>query len=129
MIADARHFNRSWLVMCLLLSVVVASANAVIDPYLVFKMPRVSGFNDKKSSIETKERLIKAYEVIRAAPNGLILGTSRVALGLDAEHPSWPAKARPVYNLGLAGADPFTSYRYLQHVLAHRFVTTVVLGL
>ena len=129
MTADAGHFSRSWLVICLLIGVVVASANVVIDPYLVFKMPRVNGFNDKKPSIETKERLIKAYEVIRAAPNGLILGTSRVALGLDAEHPSWPAKARPVYNLGLAGADLFTSYRYLQHVLAHRVVTTVVLGL
>jgi hypothetical protein len=39
------------------------------------------------------------------------------------------ARARPVYNLGLAGADPYTSYRYLQHVLSQRAVTVVVLGL
>jgi hypothetical protein len=112
-----------------LIAAAVASINAAVDPYLLFNMPRLAGFNDKKPSVETEERLIKAYEVVRAAPNGLILGTSRVAIGLDTAHAAWPAKARPVYNLGIAGADPFTSYRYLQHVLAHRDVTVVILGL
>ena len=113
----------------MLIAAAVASINAAVDPYLLFNMPRLAGFNDKKPSVESQERLMKAYEVVRAAPNGLILGTSRVAIGLDTAHAAWPAKARPVYNLGVAGADPFTSYRYLQHVLAHRGVTVVVLGL
>ena len=129
MSADAQHFARSWLITSVLIAAAVASINAAVDPYLLFNMPRLAGFNDKKPSVESQERLIKAYEVIRAAPNGLILGTSRVAIGLDTAHAAWPAKARPVYNLGVAGADPFTSYRYLQHVLAHRDVTVVVLGL
>ncbi len=129
MSADARHFARSWLITSVLIAAAVASINAAVDPYLLFNMPRLAGFNDKKPSVESQERLMKAYEVVRAAPNGLILGTSRVAIGLDTAHAAWPAKARPVYNLGVAGADPFTSYRYLQHVLAHRDVTVVVLGL
>jgi len=129
MSADAQHFARSWLITSVLIAAAVASINAAVDPYLLFNMPRLAGFNDKKPSVETEERLIKAYEVVRAAPNGLILGTSRVAIGLDTAHAAWPAKARPVYNLGIAGADPFTSYRYLQHVLAHRDVTVVILGL
>lgn len=127
--ADPRGFIRSWVVTCSLIAAAVAAANAAVDPYLLFNMPRLKGFNDKKPSVETQERVIKAYEVVRAAPNGLILGTSRVAIGLDTAHASWPARARPVYNLGVAGADPFTSYRYLQHVLAHRDLTLVVLGL
>src|SRR5258705_4944852 len=129
MSGDARHFARSWLITSVLIAAAVASINAAVDPYLLFNMPRLAGFNDKKPSVESQERLMKAYEVVRAAPNGLILGTSRVAIGLDTAHAAWPAKARPVYNLGVAGADPFTSYRYLQHVLAHRDVTVVVLGL
>jgi len=129
MSADAGHFIRSWVITCALIAAIIAAAAAAVDPYLLFNMPRVKGFNDKKPSVETQERLMKAYEVIRAAPNGLILGTSRVALGLDTAHASWPARARPVYNLGVAGADPLTSYRYLQHVLAHRDLTVVVLGL
>ena len=105
------------------------TASALVDPYLLFNMPRIRGFNAKKPSVEHQERLMKAYEVLRASPNAVILGTSRVAIGLDAAHPSWPARARPVYNLGLAGADPYVSYRYLQHVLAHRDLAIVVLGL
>jgi hypothetical protein len=129
MSVDAQSFIRRWLVTAVLLTAVVVSINAAIDPYLMFNMPRVKGYNDKKPGVESQERLMKAYEVVRAAPNGLILGTSRVAIGLDTAHAAWPAKARPIYNLGVAGADPFTSFRYLQHVLAHRDVAIVVLGL
>jgi hypothetical protein len=129
MSADPRHFTRSWVITCVLIAALVAAAAAAVDPYLLFNMPRIKGFNDKKPSVESQERLMKAYEVVRAAPNALILGTSRVAIGLDTAHASWPARARPVYNLGVAGADPYTSYRYLQHVLAHRELTIVVLGL
>src|SRR5580765_7933487 len=101
MSADAQHFARSWLITSVLIAAAVASINAAIDPYLLFNMPRLGGLNDKKPRVESQGRLIKAYEVVRAAPHGLILGTARVALGLDAEHASWPVKARPVYNLGL----------------------------
>jgi hypothetical protein len=111
------------------MAAVVAAVNAFVDPYLLFNMPRLTRINQRKPAVETHERLMKAYEVLRAAPNGLILGTSRVAIGLDTAHPAWPARARPVYNLGLAGADPFTSFRYLQHVLSQRDITVVVLGL
>jgi len=129
MSADAGHFIRGWLITTLLITAMVVSVNAAIDPYLLFNMPRVRWFNDRKPGFEHQERLMKAYEVVRAAPNGLILGTSRVAIGLDPAHAAWPAKARPVYNLGVVDADPFTSFRYLQHVLAHRDVAVVVLGL
>jgi hypothetical protein len=125
----SQRFVRGWAITCVVLLAGVAAVNAFVDPYLLFNMPRLKGFNQRKPGVETHERMMKAYEVLRAAPNGLILGTSRVAIGLDTAHASWPARARPVYNLGLAGADPYTSYRYLQHVLSQREATVVVLGL
>ena len=126
---DAQRFVIGWVIACVVIAAGIGVANALVDPYLVFNMPRLKGFNQKKPSVERFERLMKAYEVLRAAPKSLILGTSRPALGLDADHASWPATARPVYNLGLAAADPYTSYRYLQHVLAQRDIAIVILGL
>src|SRR6185295_17831899 len=117
---EAQRFVRGWVIACVIITAAIAAANALVDPYLLFNMPRVKGFNASKPSVERFERMMKTYEVLRAAPRSLILGSSRVAIGLDADHASWPADSRPVYNLGIAAADPFTSYRYLQHVLAQR---------
>jgi hypothetical protein len=73
--------------------------------------------------------MMKAYDVLRAAPNTLILGSSRVDIGLDAQNSAWPVVDRPVYNLGLSAASPYVSYRYLQHALSRSRVALVVLGL
>ena len=126
--AEAQQFVRGWVTACAVITIAIATGNALVDPYLLFNMPRLKGFNQNKPSVEHHERLIKAYEVRRAAPKSLILGSSRVAIGLDAAHVSWPAYARPVYNLGIAAADPFTSYRYLQHVLSQRGLSIIILG-
>ena len=123
------HFIRSWVLVCLLLAAVVGAFNALVDPYLLFGSPRIKGINDRKPGVETQERLMKAYEVTRAAPRTLLLGTSRVDLGLDTRHSVWPASARPAYNLGIAAADPYTSLRYLQHASAAGKPDLVVLGL
>lgn len=72
---------------------------------------------------------MKSYDVVRFKPNALILGTSRADYGLDAQHPAWPSKVSPVYNLALQGAGPYMSYRYLQHVLSQRRLALVVMGL
>lgn len=125
----APRFIRRWLLTSILLAALVGGFNALIDPYLLIHAPRILGFNDRKPSVETEERLMKAYEVTRAVPHALILGTSRVDLGLDTRHPAWPADARPAYNLGIAAASPYTSFRYLQHVSATDQLHLVVLGL
>jgi hypothetical protein len=125
----SRRFLSNWVLACIVLAAAVAIFNVMIDPYLLFNMPRIDGFNARKPSVETQERLIKAYDVLRARPNTLILGTSRVAVGLDARDPVWPEHVRSVYNLGLGGAPPYVTYRYLQHVISQRHLELVVLGL
>lgn len=122
------RFLRCWMLACILFAGAVATFNALVDPYLLFNFPRIPGFNDRKPGGETQERMMKAYEVTRAAPRALILGTSRVDMGLDTRHPVWPAAARPAYNLGIAAASPYTSFRYLQHVSASDKLDLVVLG-
>ena len=114
---------------CILLVAVAAVFDAIMDPYLLFGTPRIAGFNARKPAVLTQDRLMKAYDVLRATPNTVILGSSMVGIGLDAQHPAWPAHDRPVYNLALVGSGPYASYRYLQHVMARRHVDLVVLAL
>src|SRR5581483_3659999 len=125
----ARNFLRRWLITCVILCALVAGFNVAVNPYMILNVPRIKGFNARKPAIETHAHLMKAYDVSRAAPNAVLLGTSTVGLGLDALDPIWPAEYRPVYNLSIRGGGPYTSYRYLQHVVSQRHLGLVVMGL
>jgi hypothetical protein len=126
---QSQGFLRTWLLVGIVITLVVGVFDAIMDPYLVIGASRINGFNARKPAVDTYERLIKAYDVLRAAPNTLILGGSRVDMGLDAQDSAWPAQVQPVYNLGLASGSPYVSYRYLQHVMSRRHIPLVVLGL
>ena len=110
------------------LSAAAALLNFVMDPYLIFGMPRNVGFNARKPAMEKQAYLIKTYDVIRAHPRTVLLGGSSVGVGLNAESPVWPDQLRPVYNLGLPGGTPLAAYRYLQHLTAEDSPKLVVLG-
>jgi hypothetical protein len=126
---QAKLFIKTWRGACLTWVIIIAALNTAVDPYLIVGTPRYFRFNAHKPAVETQERLMKAYDAVRAAPNTITLGSSRVDWGLDAEDPAWPAQHRPVYTLALAGSDPYAAHRYLQHLLAQRRVSLVVLGL
>ena len=120
---DARHFISTWAVTCGAIVVLVGTFNIMVDPY------RMLGWNSLKPAAIGNERLLKAYEAVHVTPNSLLLGSSRIDFGLNARHPTWPTPLRPVYNLGMLGAGPYLSYRYLQHVLSGRPVKLIVMGL
>jgi hypothetical protein len=126
---ELRRFVRIWVAVSIVLLAAGALFDIVIDPYLVFGMPRIQTFNARKPAVDTQERLMKAYDVLRAKPNTLMLGSSRIDLGLDAKHPAWSPGDRPVYNLGFAAGSPYIAYRYLQHAMANHTPSLVVMGL
>jgi len=100
------------------LAMLIAAFNIVIDPYLVFDAPRISGLNDRKPSAQGNDRKMKQYDAVRRAAHTLVLGSSRIEIGFNPQSGSWPAQDQPVYNLGLAGSDPKNDVHYLRHVLA-----------
>lgn len=122
-------FLRGWLPTLIVLVGVVAAFDFLVDPDCVFDTPRLPGFSAHKGVRYHHEWLFKAYEVRRVKPRTVLLGSSRVAIGLDAVDPSWPTNYRPVYNLGMSAASPYVSYRYLQHVMSGTKPDTVVMGL
>src|SRR4051812_44490098 len=101
----------------------VALLNYLVDPYLVFGRPRVGGINDIKPAVDKHEPMMKAYQASRAQARTVILGGSRVAIGLDPDAPVWPTQMRPVYNLGVAGADLADGVALLRVVLANQEAT------
>lgn len=108
-----------WLTLTGAILLVVAVFNTVIDPYGLFHLIDKPGFNITKPKAGSHGAMSKAYQVLRVQPQGLVLGNSRAEVGLDPEHPAWPANSRPVFNLALPGTGTETSLRYLQHVLAN----------
>jgi hypothetical protein len=106
-----------------------ASMNFVVDPFGIYRLVDLDGFNAYKPAVDHRVRLVKAYEVRRLRPQGIILGTSRSHLGLKPSHDGWDPAAKPVYNLAFDGATTKEMYQYLLHAHAVRPLRQVVLGL
>lgn len=81
----------------------VGTFNWFIDPYANYWSPTIEGINLKKTAAVNKVRNVAPYIARVNKPESLILGNSRVQLGIE---PSvLESKNDVVYNLGLPGAS------------------------
>ena len=107
----------------------VAGFNAIVDPFGMYRLMDVEGINANKPAIYTRIRLLKAYEVRRIRPESVVLGTSRVHLGINPNYKGWAALYDHRYNLGFDGATTKEMYYYLVHANAEETLKHVMLGL
>jgi hypothetical protein len=126
---QAKKYITILLAALMALIAAVVSFNVIVDPYGMFRMVEMEGFNAQKPAIYNRIRLSKAYDIRRIKPRTIILGTSRTHLGLRPSHPAWGSEARPVYNLAFDGATTKEMYYYLRHAQAVHPLQQVVLGL
>lgn len=115
----------------LLITVTLSLYNILIDPYTLFDDHFTKNHVDYGANVMSTadERLTKSYDVFRGQPNGLILGSSDVDMGLDAMNPDWPRVSTPIYNLGIFALGLSDSYHYLRHILQLRRINLVVIGI
>jgi hypothetical protein len=107
----------------------VASFNFIIDPYGLWGAPVIERLNAGKPAERDNEMMFKAADVRRARPATLLLGSSRVDLGLDPLHPAL-AEFGPAYNLALMGGYVGPLLQYYKHALgAQPPPRRVVMGL
>ena len=111
------------------LMTVVALLNLVVDPYGIFRIVKLDGFNRIKSQAGQRAEMFKRRGLERAHPNTVILGNSRAEIGFDPESPSWPATARPVFNLALPGTGGYSALDQLTYALNTANPRVVVMGL
>jgi hypothetical protein len=97
--------------------------NAKVDPLGMY----VSGVH--KPAMYNRVRLLKAYEARRVQPESIVLGTSRVHLGISPRHPGWASRYQRRYNLAFDGATTKEMYAYLKHADAAGHLRHVMLGL
>lgn len=87
------------------------AASYWIDPYGVWQG---SDSWPRKVAAADKGRQIKSYQGLQQDPAVLIVGNSRVEIGLPPIHPFYQGR---VYNLGLPGAGVVMQYDYAWHLI------------
>src|ERR1700690_1449789 len=89
-----------------------------VNPYGVFPGPGIAGFNRDKPQAIWQPHLAKAYLVEHVEPTTLLIGDSRIELGLNPQSVSWRDNFKPVFNLGVPGGTLRDQVRYFQHALS-----------
>jgi len=112
-----------------LLILLVALINFVVDPSGLFDSPRIKGFNLLKPDALAKVRVTKPYLVDAFNPQTLIAGNSRPEMGINPVSNCWPDDSKPVYNISLPGASVRMIARYIQHSASGNNVKYLFWGL
>ncbi len=81
----------------------VCAFDIAVDPYDIFATPRIAGLNARKPAAATHQMMTKTYAADRVRPVTLLLGSSRVDVGLDPASSAFPPGMRPVFNFGIGG--------------------------
>ena len=113
------------LTIVLVLLVMIGGFNGYYDPYEIYHFPDNDLAAIEKPELESHLRLHKAYVVKKVKPDSILIGTSRVLVGMDPHNSALPAGRW--YNLALTGASIYEILRYIQHANAVRPLKTIVL--
>ena len=123
---NAARYLRRLALAVLLLAAGLAALNYYADPYGVWRYGLPGDSISSRPAIRNQERMHKAHAVRLAHADCLILGNSRVVVGLDPNHPALPENT---YNLGVSAANIYECYRYLQHAAALKKPKLVLLAI
>jgi hypothetical protein len=103
----------------------VAGFNYFADPYGIWHFGIAGDWIKARPRLQDFERLHKAHEVEHMDADAILLGNSRVVIGLDPHHPALP---KNTYNLALSGCTVYEMLRYLQHACSFRQPKLVIVG-
>ena len=95
----------------------------------MFGTPVTPGWTALKPRIYQQTGIAKTYQLERVAPRTLLLGNSRIEIGLDPQSHEWPGDAQPVFNAAEDGRGLPLALAMLREAIAVRVPDTVVLGL
>lgn len=121
------RFLRNILLVLLLSAGTTIAFVAVVDPYGIYGLVQLAGFNAVKPGLSRYQTEIKEEHALHRKPRLVILGNSRAEIGFDPQ--SLSPKDGPGYNLAIAGTGVSTSARQLEHLaLAGAKPQTVIMG-
>jgi hypothetical protein len=91
---------------------------AVIDPYHLYGVVDSPTLNHVKPLPEQYREQIKLAQATAVRPDLILLGNSRVEVGLDPDSPQVSAHGRTAYNMGLSGTSLTVSERMYSQLRA-----------
>src|SRR5579864_6802032 len=86
-----------------------------VDPYRMYGSAPIPGLTAIKPRAYQHSDFVKEYLIERIKPHTLLLGNSRVEIGLDPDSKVWPQEFRPVFNAAESGHDLATALVRLRH--------------
>jgi len=126
---QARTYLLRTFLYALLAGCLVAGVNYAVDPYGITGVSRIPGFNEYKVEINEHTWVLKKYQPLLASHNAVIVGNSRVELGIRPAHGCFLHNGMEVYNLGLPGAGLRTQLAYAVNLMYQQPIKTVFLSL
>ncbi len=127
--SDMRNFSLVFLATLLLVLGGAATFNYLIDPYGVFGSKPLERLAGNKVAAIDQPDLAKTYMLERRDAKTILLGNSRVDLGLDPDSASWPSEWQPVFNLAVPGFYMNERVQHFQHALVNGNPARLVYGL
>ncbi len=112
----------------LALALATVALTVWVDPYRMYGTPVMSGWTALKPRIDQQTGIAKTYQLERVEPRTLLLGNSRVEIGIDPESREWPHDAEPVFDAAEDGRGLPTVLAMLREAIAVRIPDTVLLG-
>lgn len=101
----------------------------VVDPYRLYGLVDLAGFNRIKPPPERYQEQIKMTGALAAKANVLIAGNSRAEIGFDPEYQGLNAAGISTYNIALASTATPTAQRELDYLRGHGMrPTRLILG-
>jgi hypothetical protein len=99
-----RTFVAAFLTLIFVATSAIAAINVIVDPFWHFDLVEIPGFNAQKTQFPTFARSAKVGIVCRRQPTTVMLGASRVEVGMDPTHPALRSVPGRTYNLAPAGS-------------------------
>ena len=90
----------------------------VVDPYRLFRLVDIAGFNAVKPRPDHYQSEIKLAGARALRPAIVLMGNSRVDVGIDPDSKQLGAASRPAYNLAIPGTGVGTSREQFDHLRA-----------
>lgn len=124
-----RRYIFAFILAFLGFSTITVSINYLVDPYLMMGTKRWQGFNLHKIKIGKHLKMSKAYHPNFGEWDTLLVGNSRIEMGLDPNHACFRKSANKVYNLGLPGAGVRQQLEYALNLIYQQPVKQVFLSI
>lgn len=108
-----KHYLKLLALFTLIILIFFCALSYWIDPYGIY--PHQNELFPRKVAAANRSRTVKPYQVQNLTPYTLLVGNSRVELGMPVSHTFYQEK--PAYNMGLPGAGIAMQYDYAMHAV------------